>query len=150
MLAQAVQRVAEQKKLAQLGIVERLHAEMIARAEQNFLARVPDGESEIPAQMLHTIRAPGRIRAENQARISGSAPRGALALLRKFLFQFLTAVNARIRGDPQLSVEARRLLLNLRFARGAQHGVAQANRALRPGLASVRPAKRKKMRKRLQ
>src|SRR5271156_5994035 len=119
MLAQAVQRVAEQKKLAELGIVKRFHAEMIARAKQNFLARVPDREGEIPAQMLHAIRAPGRVRAQNQARISGSASRSALALLREFLFQFLTAVNARIRGDPQLSVEARRLLLNLRFARGA-------------------------------
>src|SRR5271156_4081530 len=147
MLAQAVQRVAEKEKLAELGVIKWFHAEVIARAKQNFLARVPDGECEIPAQMLHTIRAPGRIRAQDQARISGSAPRGALALLRKVLFQFLAAVNARIRGDPQLSVEACGLLLNLRFGRGAQHRVAQANRTLRPGLAPVRPAKRKKMRK---
>src|SRR5271156_4087298 len=119
MLAQAVQRVAEQKKLAELGIVKWLHSEMIARAKQNFLARVPDREGEIPAQMLHAIRAPGRIRAQNQARISGSAPRSALALLRKFLFQFLAAINSRIRGDPQLSVEACGLLLNLRIGRGA-------------------------------
>src|SRR5271156_4317151 len=150
MLAKAVQRVAEKKKLAQLGIIKRLHAKMIACAEQNFLARVPDGESKISAQMLHAFRAPRRIRAQNQAGVCGGAASGAIALQRELLFQFLAAVNARIRGDPQLAIEAGRLLLNLRFARGAQHGMAQANRALRPGLSRVRSTEGKKMRERLQ
>src|SRR5271156_291954 len=150
MLAKAVQRVAEKKKLAQLGIIKRLHAEMVARAKQQFLTRVPYCESKISAQMLHAFRAPRRIRAQNQVGVCDGAASGAIALQRELLFQFLAAVNARIRGDPQLAIEACRLLLNLRFARGAQHRVAQADRALRPGLASVRPAKRKKMRERLQ
>ncbi len=86
MLAQAIERVAEQKKLSQLGIVEGLHAEMIARAKQQFLARVPDRERKIPAQMLHALRAPGRIRAQNQAGIGRSAARGAVALLLRVSF----------------------------------------------------------------
>jgi hypothetical protein len=131
MLAQAIERVAEQKKLSQLGIVERLHPEMIARAKQKFLMCVPDREREIPAQMLHALRAPGGIRAQNQARVGHSAPRGAAALLLlELLFQFLAAVNARVRGNPQLAVETRRLSFELRLVCGAQHGVTQAHRAL--------------------
>src|SRR5580693_8997827 len=100
--------------------------------------------------MLHALRAPRRICSQDQAGVCDGAASATVALQREVLFQFLAAVNARIRGDPQLAIEAGRLLLNLRFARGAQHGMAQANRALRPGLAPVRPAIGKEMRERLQ
>src|SRR5277367_1524736 len=150
MLTQTVQRVAEKKALSQLGIIERLYSEMIARAKQQFLARVPYGERKIPAQMLHAFRAPGRIRAQDQVGVRGHAAIGAAALQRELLLQFLAAINARIRGDPQLAIETRRLPLDLRFARSAQHGVAQANRAVRPGVTAVRSALRQKMSERLQ
>ena len=83
MLAQAIERVAEKKKLSQLGIVKGLHAEMIARAKQQFLARVPDRECEIPAQMLHALLAPGGVGAQNQVGVSGGAARRAVSLLRE-------------------------------------------------------------------
>src|SRR6202789_1473347 len=123
---------------------------MIARAEQQFFARIPDRESKISAQMLHALRAPRRIRSQNQAGVCDGAASTTIALQCDFLFQFLAAVNARIRGDPQLAVEAGRLLLNLRFARRAQHGMAQANRARPPGPAPVRPAIGKERPERLQ
>ena len=150
MLAQAIERVAEKKKLSQLGIVERLHSKMIARAKQQFLPRVPDRKCEIPAQMLHALRAPGRVGAQDQVGVRGRAARGAMAFLRELLFQFLAAIDPRIRGDPELAVEAGGLPLDLRFARGAQQGVAQADRAVRPGITPVRPAVGKKMSERLQ
>lgn len=61
----------KKKKLSELGIVKGLHAEMIARAEQQFFARIPDRERKIPAQMLHALSAQAayarRIRSESVA-----------------------------------------------------------------------------------
>ena len=74
MLAQAIERIAEEKKLSQFGIVEGLDAEMVARAEKEFSLRVPDGEGEIPAQMLHALGAPCRVGTQNQVGIGGVRP----------------------------------------------------------------------------
>src|SRR5271156_2775010 len=70
MLAQAIERVAEKKKLAQLGVVKRFHSQMIARAKQQFLPRVPDRESEIPAQVLYALHAPRGVCVQNQFGVS--------------------------------------------------------------------------------
>ena len=43
----AVQRVAEQKKIISLYVIKWLDTEMIARAKQVFVARIPDGEGKI-------------------------------------------------------------------------------------------------------
>ena len=71
MLAQAIERVAEEKKLSQFGIVEGLDAEMVARAKKQLSLRVPDGKGKIAAQVLHAIGAPRRVGTQNQIGISG-------------------------------------------------------------------------------
>src|SRR6266705_4248020 len=49
MLADAIQRVAEEKEISQLGVVKRLNAEVIPRAKQLLIARIPDREGKIPS-----------------------------------------------------------------------------------------------------
>ncbi len=87
MLAHTIEDVAEEKKLSQFGIVEGLDAEMVARAKEEFLLRVPNGEGKIPTQVLHAIGAPHCIRTQNQIGISGRGA-GNLAALELHEFPF--------------------------------------------------------------
>ena len=72
MQADAVERVAEDNRLPELGVEERLDAEMIPRAEQTMLRLVPHGEREVAEQVRHAILTPGAVGAENQFRIGGA------------------------------------------------------------------------------
>ena len=45
--ANAIQRVAEEKEIFPFQVIERLDTEMIPRAKQLFMARIPDGEGKI-------------------------------------------------------------------------------------------------------
>ena len=82
MLAHTIEDVAKEKELSQFGIIEGFDAEMVARAEEEFSLRVPNGEGKIPTQMLHAVGAPNRIRAQNQIgiRCGGTGSFAALEL----------------------------------------------------------------------
>src|SRR5260370_17069210 len=66
MHANAIQRVAEQKEIPPLDVIKWLDPEMIARAKQPFVARIPDGERKIAPQALHPARTPSAIALQNQ------------------------------------------------------------------------------------
>ena len=84
MLADAIQRVAEDKQGTDRGIVERFYSEMISRAKQLLAPRVPDTKRKIAAQMVHASRAPRGICVQDQLGIRSPGLRFAPALL-KFL-----------------------------------------------------------------
>src|SRR6266513_270800 len=136
MHSNAIQRVAEQKEIPALDVIKWLDPEMIARAKQLFVARIPDGERKIAPQALHARRAPSGIGFENQFRVRSvwpDRPAGALQLGD----EFRPAIESRVRGNPKPPVEARRLAFAERFARGPQHRVAQPDRTIHPALAGI-------------
>ena len=52
MLPEAIERVAENEQRAKMRVEERLDAELVPRAKQALLPRVPDGKGEIAEQMF--------------------------------------------------------------------------------------------------
>src|SRR5258705_10985629 len=66
-----VQRVAEDNRLPQPGVEERLDTELIPGAEETMLKSVPDRKREVTEQTRHAVVAPRAIGAQNQLRIRG-------------------------------------------------------------------------------
>ena len=64
-LANAVQRTAEDEFLAEMCVEEWLDAQMVARTKETLFLTVPDGEGKVPQQMLDAILAPYQIGAQN-------------------------------------------------------------------------------------
>ena len=150
MLAQAIQRVAEEEQLAQFTIVERLNPKMVARTEKRFPLCVPDSERKISSKVLNAVGAPCCVRSQNQFGIGRRrCKRVATAASRILLLKFVATVDPGISRDPQVP-EVRRLPIEFRLNSSAQHRVAQANGAMRPGLSRVGSAIRKKMSEVLQ
>src|SRR5207247_9244703 len=56
-------------------VVDRLDAEVVARAEQRLATRVPDGEREIAEQTLWAALAPAFVRREDQRGIGDRGSR---------------------------------------------------------------------------
>ena len=52
-------------------VAQRLHAEVIARAEQALCTAIPDREREVAEQVLGTVLAPALVSGEDQLGISG-------------------------------------------------------------------------------
>src|SRR5882762_2373264 len=69
MHSNAIQRVAEEEKIAKMRVVERPDAEMIPRAKKVFCSRIPNRKRKITAQMLDAGCSPSRIRVQNQFRV---------------------------------------------------------------------------------
>src|SRR5579862_7406757 len=74
METQAIEGVAEYESFAGLREIERLHPEMVARAEKRLPSRVPDGKSEIPTKALDALFIPGGIGMNDQFRIGRRRP----------------------------------------------------------------------------
>ena len=64
--ANAIQSVAEEKEIFPFQVIKRLDTEMIPRAKQLFMVRIPDGEGKITPEVLHRGRAPSGIGVQNQ------------------------------------------------------------------------------------
>ena len=59
--AQAFERIAEKKKIAEVAIVKGPHAQLIVRAEKSLSRRVPNTEREVAAQVPQAVFTPGKI-----------------------------------------------------------------------------------------
>src|SRR5580704_16613783 len=59
MQAQAIEHVAENKLRTDFGIVEGLHAKVVARAEKSFAHLIPHGEGEVALKMIDAVASPG-------------------------------------------------------------------------------------------
>src|SRR5712671_1237444 len=149
MQADTIQGIAEYEELSLLRVIKRLDAEVIPRAEQLFVARIPDGERKIAEQPLHAGRAPRRIGMENQFRVRRLWPYYTLGALQSG-DQVRPAVEPRVRGNPETSFEIRRLPFALRFAGGPQHRMTQPDRSIQPAFAGIRAAVGEKIHQRLQ
>ena len=136
---QAIERVAEEKQVAEIGVVKRLDAKMISRAEERFSPRVPDGECKIAAQVLHARLAPCGVGVQDQFRIRRRLLNLA-SFVREFRFEFRATINPRVGGNPELAIEAGRLVLGEGLVRGSKKRVAEADRPVRPDFARVRTA----------
>jgi hypothetical protein len=145
----AIERIAEDEKIAHIGVIERLDAEMVSGAEESFPARVPDGKRKIAAQVLDARLAPRRERVKDQLRIR-RAISDFLALLLKLCLEFAPAIDARVGRDPELPVEARRLAIAEGFVRGSQQRMTESDGPICPHFAAIRPAIGEKLGERLQ
>src|SRR6185295_2097536 len=61
-----VQRVAQNKRVADAGVIKRLHTESITRAEQRARRFVPDRKREIADEVIETTFLPHVIRKQDQ------------------------------------------------------------------------------------
>ena len=71
MLADAIEGIAEDQRLADVSVEERLDSQVVARAKEALPRPVPDGEGEVAQQMLDAILAPGLVGAQDQLDIGG-------------------------------------------------------------------------------
>src|ERR1700730_11060515 len=62
MHSNAIHRVAEEEKIAEVRVIERSNTEMIPRAKKVLRSRIPNRKRKIAAQMLHAGCSPRRIR----------------------------------------------------------------------------------------
>jgi hypothetical protein len=125
-----------------LRVVKRLHSHVIARAEKPLVFPVPDRESEISEQVIHTRRAPRLIGAENEFRIIRirGTRRRALARGRQLRDEIRPAIHARIRCDPNIVAQLERLAFARGIIGGSEQRVRQTNIPIDPQVLRVRPA----------
>ncbi len=145
----AIEGVAEQKEILQLRVVERFDAEVIAGAEQQLIGRIPNGEREIAAKMVDAIRAPSGVTPQDQFGIGRGFADVAIRSA-ELTDQVRSLIEARVSGQPQPIVKPRRLPLSTHLRRCLQQRVPEANFAVVPDSARVRPAVRYVIGKRLQ
>src|SRR5712692_212015 len=135
----AVQSVAENQALADVGIVKWLNTEMVPRAEQPPASPIPDRKGKVSQQLLYAGFPPGLIGAQDQLRVRRRL-QSPLTFHPQLLDQLGPAIDARIGSDPYLPVQACWLPLAHGLVRGAQHRVAETHRARGPALLRIRPA----------
>ena len=95
----ASKRVAENQTILDVGVKERLDAEMITRGEQTFLFAVPNGEAKIANQVLDTSFTPYMIGMEDKLGISGNKKTAASFGL-QLLNKLPPAIHSRVCRDP--------------------------------------------------
>ena len=103
------------------------------------LGSVPQGESKIAKNFRRRFFAPALVRAKDDFRIGAANEPQPLALQQ--LFEFVAIIDAPIQrqGEPAQLVD-QRLALAHRFWRGAQHRMAERDRAVDPRVEAVGPA----------
>ena len=137
--ANAGQRIAEHEEVPTLRIVEGLHAEVVPGAKDPTLSPIPDGEREVPDQVIDAVVAPRMISVQDELRVVGEL--GARATLRLELRdQIGPRVDARVGREPDVAVETERLTFSLGLPGSSQHRVAESDRAVAPNLLRVGPA----------
>src|ERR1051325_9645792 len=65
MEAHAVKRIAEDESIVDVSVEEWFDSEMISRAKETALVRVPDCDSVIANQVLDAVFSPGFVSEEN-------------------------------------------------------------------------------------
>jgi len=129
----AFERVAEDYAGAQVRVIEKLHAHVVARAKQLLFCVIPNGEGEIASQAFHASFPPGAVRAQYEFRVG---PRGA----RKIGFpgghpcceKLFAGVDARVGHDPRLPIQGEGLDLALGLFCGFEEGMSEANVIFKP------------------
>src|SRR5919108_2226580 len=148
-MANAIQRIAQDQQRANLRIIERLDAEMIARAKEFFVLSVPDGKREIACQVINASLAPRCIGLQEQfavRRARTHLPLGALQLRD----QLLARIQPRVAHNPIAFRQAQRLLFVFRFVCGAKERMAHSYGMVHPDVLAIRSAKGKKIGQGLQ
>src|ERR1700691_1956017 len=102
---------------------------MIPRAKQSLAPLIPDRESKIATQSPDARFAPGGVRMQDQLGVRRSGPNFASGAA-QIRFEFIAAIQTRVRRNPKFAVQARRLALSHGFVRRSQKGVAEAYRPL--------------------
>ena len=113
-------------------VVERLHAEMIAGAEQQVAASVPYGEGEVAEEMRRAFLAPTPVSGENDRRVADRLVRKA-----KLGDQVLAIVEPCVGAHRDVALRQR---LGFRPAEAPEETMAKAGAALMPDGAAVRAA----------
>ncbi len=117
---------------------------MIASAEDAPAGSVPDGEREIPEDVLGARVTPDAVGVKNQARVVFGVRLPGTARLER-ADEVGPAVHPRVGGDPDSSVEAVGLRLRRRVARGLEPGVTETDRAVGPDALAIRAADRQSL-----
>ena len=144
--ANAVERVADDDRVADPRIEQRLHAEMIARAEQAAARRIPDDEREIADEMRGAVLAPLAVGARDQFHIR----RRVCASMRRARAQrrgeIRSRVDPRVGDHPCAAVVGIGLIVERRFVVHAQQRVTEARVADHSDGAAIRSTKRQGVR----
>src|SRR5213592_3784369 len=125
MLTYTIQSVAENDCLSQTRIKEWLDAQMVSRAKQAALGRVPYGKSEVTQQVFNTILAPSPVRPEQQLDVCGVLFH-LLATCGKLSNQVGACIHSRVCDDPNTSVERAGLAFTLGFLGGPEQRMPEA------------------------
>src|SRR5260370_4169891 len=108
MKADAIERIAEDHGRAGVCIIERLHAHVVARAEQAAARSVPNGKSKVAQQMLYTFLRPNVISVQDQLDI-GKVEGDATPAFLELRYQLMARVYPRIGNYGDLPIERERL-----------------------------------------
>ena len=128
----------EVEDVADLGVVERLDPEAVARAEQLLLALVPERVGEHAAQAVERVRAPAVVGAHHDLGVA-VGPEAAAADLRA---QLGVVVDLAVVGEPAVRVVAHRLVPGGRGIDDREPAVTEPDVAalVRPDARVVGPA----------
>ncbi len=149
MRADAVERVAEHQGPPDARVEEWLHAQVVARTEQALPPAVPQREGEVAEELPHTILAPHIVGMQDELCVR-HLPRNGPARLLDTCRELNARIDARVRSDPNASIETCRLALGGRLEGRSEHRVPQSCATFRPNVAGVRPAKREGLGHRVQ
>src|SRR5579864_1832257 len=141
MQTEAIERVAEEDAAPDLCVVERLHAEVIPRAEEATSRTVPDGECEVAEQAPYALLAPGAVRAEDQLSIWSIRREIGLACPER-RDEILPRIDPSVGHNPLAPVERERLLRARGFLGDSQHCVPKTDGGRRLHTTCVRTSKR--------
>src|SRR5436190_7498446 len=135
--ADAVECVAEENRLPELRVKERLDAELIPRAKQTLSRLVPDRKREVPEQPADAIFAPDIVGAENQFDVRRFEGEVLLALRPEVGDEIMPGIDPRVGDDPSLVVEREGLRLARRLLSDPQQRMTEADVVHGPGALAV-------------
>src|SRR5215472_15187691 len=99
MTADAIERIADDYKLANGSVEKRFNAKMIARTKQLSVTGVPKRKGKISPQTIYASRAPCRVGVQNQIAVRRVRARVSVGAL-QFSDQLFTSVEPGICDDP--------------------------------------------------
>src|SRR5438034_1590596 len=139
MLTDTSQSVGDNDCRSDTRIKEWLGAQLVSRAKQAALGRVPYGKSEVTQQVFNTILAPSPVRPEQQLDVCGVLFH-LLAACGKLSNQVGACIHSRVCDDPKTSVEPEGLAFTLGFLGRPEQRMPEADVAVDPDPSLVRTA----------
>jgi hypothetical protein len=104
--AEDSESVADEERVPPAGVVEGTNAEVVAGAEEELAAAVPDGEGEVAEEVVDALLAPETVGAEEEVSIGGGGEiGGGLPSPAEFLLEFGAAVEAGVGDDGETAVK---------------------------------------------